>query len=72
MARAERQAQMLSTKYKQEESDLEKTSLRARVRNLEAELEATSSAKNVLEVENSRLRAVIQVSRSQNIPIHSV
>eukprot|EP01041_Mallomonas_annulata_P013036 gene13036-27516_t len=55
----DRQTQLISSKFKQEESELEQTSLRARVRNLEGELEATLGARSILENENIRLRALI-------------
>ena len=57
----ERQAQLVSSKVKQEESELEQTSLRARIRNLEAELESMRSTQTNLEKENNQLRFILEV-----------
>ena len=46
---------------KQEESELEATSLRAKIRNLESEVEAILNSQRSLEKENSQLRRTIEV-----------
>lgn len=56
----ERQAQMAATKISQEENELEKTSLRAKIRNLEGELDSVSLINREYERENRQLRILVE------------
>jgi len=56
----QRQAQVAATKIKQEEDILERTSLRATIRNLEGELDAINRTNRELDRENRSLRALVE------------
>jgi hypothetical protein len=56
----QRQAQVAATKIKQEEEVLERTALRATIRNLEGEIEAIKSSNRELDRENRGLRALVE------------
>lgn len=56
----QRQAQVAATKIKQEEEVLERTALRATIRNLEGELESVKSLNRELDRENRGLRALVE------------
>jgi hypothetical protein len=56
----QRQAQVAATKIKQEEEVLERTALRATIRNLEAEIDAIKSSNRELDRENRGLRALVE------------
>eukprot|EP01039_Chlorochromonas_danica_P000143 gene142-151_t len=55
----ERQRGEAAKKVQREEFELERTALRAGIRNLEAELESSNLAKKIMEHENDKLRRVI-------------
>ena len=55
----ERQGQMVAAKMKEEEFEMEKLVLRARIRNLESEVEALTLAERSKEKEIMRLRTTV-------------
>eukprot|EP01038_Epipyxis_sp_PR26KG_P013380 gene13380-17942_t len=57
----EKQGQAAAQKVHQEEFDLERAALRARIRNLEAEVESLGKSKRSISNENDRLRRLIDV-----------
>ena len=56
----QRQAQVAATKIKQEEDILERTGLRATIRNLEGEIVALKGDNRELDRENRALRALVE------------
>lgn len=57
---SEKQAHIITSKFKLEEAELEQTNLRAKIRNLEAEVQAVLASRESLEKENDQLRSVIE------------
>ena len=71
----ERSIQMAASKVREEEFELERTALRAKIRNLEAEIESNSVSKRSMERENIQLRTIINVyitSSELNDPVWDI
>ena len=62
----ERQSQLAATKVQNEEFELQRTIMRAKVRNLEAEVLALQASKRGLEKEIAQLRTIISVYINSN------
>lgn len=58
---AERQSQLAASKIQHEEFELQRTIMRAKTRNLEAEVHAMQATKRGLDKEIAQLRTVISV-----------
>lgn len=69
---AEKQSQAAASRVREDDFDLERTFLKARIRNLEAEIEAMQATKRGMDRENMQLRTILDVyvkSKELNDPV---
>jgi len=72
---SEKQNQSVASKVREDEFELERTFLKARIRNLEAEIEAMKATKRGMDRENSILRTVLDTyirSKEMNDPLWDI
>ena len=72
---AEKQTQVVASKLKEDEFDLEKTYLKAKIRNLESEIESMAATKRELDRENIKLRSILDryvESNEMNNPVWDI
>ena len=72
---SEKQNQSVASKVREDEFELERTFLKARLRNLEAEIEAMKATKRGLDRENLQLRTILDVyikSKEFNDPVWDI
>jgi len=72
---SEKQQQMISMKVREDEFDLEKTYLKAKIRNLEAQIESMAATKREMDRENDSLRGILSryvQSEGMNTPVWDV
>lgn len=72
---AEKQQQMVSMKVREDEFDLEKTYLKAKIRNLEAQIESKDATKREMDRENASLRGILSryvQSEGMNSPVWDI
>lgn len=71
----EKQNQFVASKVREDEFELERTFLKARIRNLEAEIEAMKATKRGMDRENVHLRSILDAyvkSKEMNDPIWDI